>query len=73
MRTTVYVRLLDEGTHAYRPVNARLIERNIYRLENTTIPPEEVWEFEPGMAVIVEERNLENENVLVAIQKSVDI
>lgn len=70
MENDVYVRLLNEGTKVYRPVPANKVENNIYHLEGAEIydSEDETWEFPPDTNVIVEERNLDGEIVLVAIR-----
>jgi len=69
MESTVYVRLLGEGVHVYRPVPASPIASNIYAIGGYDIydPEDEEWEFPPGTHVVVEEQILEGEPVLVAI------
>jgi hypothetical protein len=46
----VYVQLLNEGTPAWRPTNARLIKDDIYELLPTDHydSEDEQWEFAPG-------------------------
>jgi len=69
MKSTVYIRLLDEGVKAYRPASALHVTSNIYVIDDvdTYDPEDEKWEFLPGTRVVVEERVLEGETVLVAI------
>lgn len=68
---TIYIRLLNEGTTVYRPVPASQITSNIYILNGADIydPEVEEWEFVPGSRVIVEKRQLEKGEVLVAVAK----
>jgi hypothetical protein len=56
--STVYVRLLDEGTDVFRPVSAQLVRDSTYLLggENIFDPEDEHWEFPPGTTVNVEAR-----------------
>lgn len=65
----VYVRLLNEGVNVYRPVPASPVSASIFLLGGSDIydPEDEEWEFLPGSLVIVEERILAGESVLVAI------
>lgn len=69
MKKTIYIKLLNEGSIAYRPVNAIAYKENIYEIVSHEIydPEDEEWEFLPGTLVIVEERNLNGLNVLIAI------
>jgi hypothetical protein len=46
----VFVRLLDEGTDAFRPVPAVLVKEALYRLGGA-VPEDESWEFLPGTTV----------------------
>ena len=66
----ICVQLLNEGSVAYRPVSAYLIEKNIYKIDGSECynPEDEEWEFLPGMYVLVEEKKLSGENVLVAVK-----
>ncbi|WP_257667144.1 hypothetical protein [Parapedobacter tibetensis] len=71
MKKTIYIQLLGEGTIVYRPVPAIEIGENIFQLKGEEIydPDDEEWEFLPGTKVRVEQKELEGENVLVAIGK----
>ena len=71
MNTTIYIKLLDEGSDAYRPVIAEKIDKNIYKISdgNSYDSEDETWEFIPGTIVWVERKKLSNENLLVAIRK----
>lgn len=71
VKKIVYVQLLNEGSVAYRPVSAYIIERNIYKIDGSECynPEDEEWEFLPGTYVLVEEKKLNGENVLVAVKK----
>ncbi len=70
MTEKIYIQLLGEGTIVYRPVPALKIEDNVYKIEGYNIydPDDEEWEFLPGTFVIVEERTLEEDIVLVAVK-----
>lgn len=54
--TTVYVRLLDEGTDVFRPTQAENVHEGAYRLlpMQDYDPDDEHWEFLPGQMVICE-------------------
>ncbi|HNC38079.1 MAG TPA: hypothetical protein PK492_01875 [Chitinophagaceae bacterium] len=71
MEKNIYIQLLEEGTKVYRPVPSFQIEDNLYEVGGFEIydPEDEVWEFTPGTYVLVVEKNLDGENVLVAIQE----
>jgi len=71
MERIIYIQLLGEGTLVYRPVPAIEVGENIYQLKGEEIfdPEDEEWEFLPGTKVSVEQRELEGEKVLVAIDK----
>lgn len=66
----VYVRLLDEGVAAWRPVRALRKGSNVVMLQSADDydPEDEVWEFVPGQLVAVEERRLDGEPALVVTQ-----
>ncbi len=69
MKNIIYIKLLNEGSVAYRPVDAIAISENIYELKGNDIydPEDEEWEFSPGTLVIVEERMLSEKSVLIAV------
>lgn len=56
----IYVRLLNEGTEVFRPVNAVRVTDDTYTLgdEWGYDPSDEEWEFPPGTTVRVETREL---------------
>ena len=63
---TIYIRLLDEGTTAYRPVLARSFGNGIFQI---TSERDEIWEFETGSMVIGEPQKLNQgeDTVIVAV------
>lgn len=71
MKENIYIQLLSEGTVVYRPVPAQKIKGDLYKIEGNEIyePDDEEWEFLPGSIVFVQEKELEGELVLVAIEK----
>jgi hypothetical protein len=71
-RQTVYVKLLDEGVHVWRPVDAAALPDGTYRLEATgDYDPElETWEFLPGSDVRCELRHLSGGPALVAVSEA---
>jgi len=68
---TIYIQLLGEGTQVYRPVPALEITPNIFEIQGDDIydPDDEEWKFGPGTQVIVEQRFLDGEFVLLAIKE----
>ncbi len=54
--TTIFVRLLDEGTYEWRPVAARRLSEATYRLSDAPAPEDEEWLFQPGDVVVAEHR-----------------
>jgi hypothetical protein len=69
-RTTVYVKLFDEGVDVWRPVPAEDLGRHRYRLlsPDNYDPHDETWEFLPGTAVVCEPRQLSDGIHMVAIR-----
>ena len=65
-QATVYVRILDEGTDVWRPVQAKLIRGRMYVLSTDLCPEGERWEFAPGSQVRVKRQKLSGHEVLVA-------
>lgn len=64
----VYVRLLNEGTTVYRPVEVVTVDGGAVKL---IAPPgfdseDEAWEFKPGSIVLLKEQILEGKEALVA-------
>jgi hypothetical protein len=67
----IYIKLLNEGSIAYRPVSAYETGNNIYKIYGLDVydPEDEEWEFLPGTYVLVEEQIRSGEKVLVAISE----
>jgi hypothetical protein len=57
MLSTIYVRLLGEGSEAFRPVPATKISDSVYVIDPAAPydQDDETWEFLPGSKVVVEE------------------
>ena len=69
--TQVYVYLLDEGTDAWRPVDAIPVAGDIYKLVAKHHDPEdEHWEFATGDELRCEARRLSSGMHLVAVAKA---
>lgn len=64
---TVYVYLLDEGVHVWRPVPAEPLGEDKFRLSPEPVPKEETWEFAPGEVVVARPRELSEGVRLVAV------
>lgn len=70
MTTTIYVKLLNEGTDVWRPVDAVEVSHGLFRLARMT-DESEVLEFPPGSIVRVENRGLSSGLEMVAVESSV--
>ena len=67
--TTIYMPLLNEGTDAWRPVEAvKITELGYMVTENPQ--PDEQWAFQPGHILRCEERQLRGESHLIAVAKA---
>lgn len=69
---TIYVKLLGEGTDAWRPVAATWLGDQVYRIEESAPydREDEEWEFDPGTAVVCEERKGGKAPILIAIARA---
>ena len=67
-KSIIYVKLLDEGTEVYRPVDALHIGDMQYQILGHDLydPNDEKWEFPPGSFVKVVTKNSDQEIILVA-------
>jgi|CXWL01.1.fsa_nt_gi hypothetical protein len=66
----VFVRLLEEGTDVWRPVQATHLGGAAYALSTSPHSDDELWEFEPGSHVITELRNLSGQCSKVAVRRA---
>ncbi len=68
-RSMIYVRLLDEGVPVLRPVPARQVGDNTFRLERPSDydPDDETWEFPPGSVVRCRPEEHDGDMILVAV------
>lgn len=66
------MKLLDEGTLVWRPVNASKDSSGTYTIANSEeVPEEEVWEFAPGQRVVCKHQTFsDGETKLVAYKKA---
>ena len=69
---TVLVRMLDEGTDVWRPVLAERLGETTYRLVMDPPPEDEVWIFQPGDIVVVEQRQGDDSLIAVALATQLD-
>jgi hypothetical protein len=72
--TTIYIRLLDEGTEVFRPTSAEPLGQGVFKVLPTSNynPQDEKWEFPPGSLVECEKRKLEGDEALVAVKAPYD-
>jgi hypothetical protein len=70
--SVVHVRLLDEGTDVWRPVEAERLGETTYRLAYDPVPVDERWTFQPGDIVVVERRGDQTDGSLIAVAKATD-
>ncbi len=66
---TVYVKLLNEGTHVVRPTKAASLGNGKYKILPTPDydPEDENWEFKPGSVVACEKTNGSQGAYLLAV------
>lgn len=71
LRDIIYVPLVDENLEVYRPVEAKCIKINIYKiLSSNSLLSSEIWKFSYGDYVVCKECIFANgEKALVAIEK----
>lgn len=68
---TVYIRLLGEGTVAFRPTRGELLDDDVVKLLPCTDydPRDEDWEFPPESIVRCEKRCLGGDKLLIAVSR----
>jgi len=64
----VYIRLKEEGTECWRPVDAREEGAGVFRILSTQ-PKEEVWEYPAGSAVRCEKKQFASGAALAAVER----
>jgi hypothetical protein len=64
----VYVRLKDEGTECWRPVDAKEEGASVFRILSVQ-PKEEIWEFPAGSAVRCKKRQFASGAALAAVER----
>lgn len=69
--STIYIRLLNEGTIVYRPVEATYIGKSHYRLREDIQydSSDEEWEFPPGTIVECKPETHGDKEIFVAIHR----
>ncbi len=69
MQAQIYVLIPEDD--AYRPVQAEVIGKDLYKILPTRDydPANAEWEFVPGTIVRCEERNYRETNYLLAVEK----
>jgi len=68
MNETIYIKLLEEGTTVYRPVNALKLKDGIFKILDKP-ETDEVWEFQFNAIVRCIEKKLSGDFCLIAIEK----
>jgi hypothetical protein len=77
-KSQIFIKLIDEGIEVYRPVDAELIEENIYRIlktnHNCKNSALEEWEFLPNDIVECKTKKMKGDfnklnDIIVAILK----
>ena len=65
---TVYIELLNEGTDVWRPAQALLVDKNIYKVLTPVDydPDDEKWKFKPGSLVECEWKKKNGKKILIA-------
>jgi hypothetical protein len=67
----IYVKLLDEGTDVWRPVQASRVAENVFVIDDQPYDRSiERWEFEPGERVLCDDVETDEGTILAAKQTS---
>jgi hypothetical protein len=71
---TIYVKLLNEGTDVWRPVEAKKIDSDIYEISsnNKYNNDLEEWQFPPNSKVICVSERKNDKDIKIAIRKYKD-
>jgi hypothetical protein len=67
--TTIYVKLLDEETDTWRPVEAEAVGEGSFRIVGPAEPRHEDWQFKPGEIVRCEVERRSGKECLVAVAR----
>ncbi len=68
MDNVIYVKLIDEGTLVYRPVQALKIENDLFKIIQEQFE-DEIWEFKYNDIVRCSEINLSDGPCIVALER----
>lgn len=69
MKEQIYIYLLNEGTDVWRPVDAELIEENIYKILSKNTDSSEEWQFSTNDIVECEDKIFQNgDKGLIAVR-----
>lgn len=63
----IYVQLLGEGTTVYRPVMAKNLGGGVFQITSAR-NEDESWEFDSGMTVVGEPKQLDTGTQIVAVR-----
>lgn len=74
-RVEIFVKLLDEGTHVYRPVSGIPKGHSKYLIEESADYHlnDERWEFAPGSYVNADYKTIQGKRCLVACELASDV
>lgn len=62
-----YVRLLGEGTDVFRPINLKRIGEGLYEIISKNKDEDEIWEFNPGTHVTLEDCKLVDGEIICVV------
>ncbi|MDB5122935.1 MAG: hypothetical protein JWP94_1064 [Mucilaginibacter sp.] len=68
MEQIIYIKLLDEGSIAYRPVKVLRLDNNLFKILDSP-SADEIWEFQFNDIVQCKELKLSDGFELVAIKR----
>ena len=69
MKKTIYVYLRNEGVDCWRPVEARQLDEQIFRISSKPVPEEEAWAFQLHSVVLCVKRKFQNEEGFEAVKE----
>lgn len=67
---TIFVKLLDEGVDAWRPILAERVAGDVYRIVDQELPAGEKLEFQPGTEVVCKPTMLSEGVEIVAMSRA---
>ncbi|HET6248060.1 MAG TPA: hypothetical protein VFE47_10215 [Tepidisphaeraceae bacterium] len=70
MTEQIFVALLDEDVHVWRPVDAEKLGDGTYRIASTLDPAalDEKWQFPPGATVVCQPRDTADGKIIAAVR-----